>query len=361
MAGDLNPSDELAGFGRRFVPRIDRFLSAFYRSKIDASDHSFMKDLYSELGKYTAREGKRIRPLLVILGYLGYGGRVSGTGEIVKFASAVELMHSMLLVQDDIIDRSPLRRGEKSFHVVLSEKYAGLTGNDSLGSDIALVLADVMFSNALQIVYSARAGKGARDRFVRIFADTYETTAFGQVLDSLNSLPAAIAPRNEVPGLISTMKTAYYTVYYPLLMGCALAGGDSDSEKNLIREFSLPLGLAFQIRDDIFGIFGNDSDTGKPSDSDIREGKLTQLIQDASDSLEGAERERFISAFTSREKSGRDVEYVRSMVRESGALDRARKTHAGLVARADSLAATLNFSPEYAPVLAGVIGMVREL
>ena len=137
--------------------------------------------------------------LLSSLGYLGYGGKKSAAGEMVKFASAVELMHSMLLVQDDIIDRSPLRRGEKSLHVVLSEKYRGLTGNDSLGSDIALVMADVMFSNALRIIYSARTGSRSRERFIRIFADTYERTAFGQVLDSLNSLPVSIEPMNGVP------------------------------------------------------------------------------------------------------------------------------------------------------------------
>jgi geranylgeranyl diphosphate synthase, type I len=361
MPGDTDSSRALAGFSGDFVPQIDSFLAAFYRERIESSDYPFMKDLYCELGKYAAREGKRIRPLLVILGYLGYGGKKSAAGETVKFASAVELMHSMLLVQDDIIDRSPLRRGEKSLHVVFSEKYRGLTGNDGLGSDIALVMADVMFSNALRIISSARTGNRSRERFIRIFADTYERTAFGQVLDSLNSLPVSIEPMNGVPRLIGTMKTAYYTVYYPLLMGCSLAGKDSDSEKERIRDFALPLGLAFQVRDDILGMFGNDRDTGKPSDSDIREGKLTQLVQGASDSLQGAERERFIAAFTAREKSGADIEYIRAMVRESGALDRARLTHSELVARAEALAARLRFRRACVPVLNGVIGMVRDI
>jgi geranylgeranyl diphosphate synthase type I len=320
-----------------------------------------MAELYAELSRYCTRPGKRIRPLLVILGYLGYGGRSSKLSEIIRFAAAVELMHSMLLVQDDIIDQSPLRRGDASLHVLLADRYRQSSHNENLGSDLAMVLADVLFSNALEIIHSTRIGSRRRNLFMDIFARTYETTAFGQMLDSLNSLPRRMAPLNETPRLIGTMKTAYYTVYYPLLMGCALAGSYTSARDHALREFSLPLGLAFQVRDDILGVFGSETETGKPNDSDIREGKLTQLVQDAADALQGARRDRFIAAFTAARKSAGDVAFVREMIASSGALDRARGHHGMLIAQCEKSLDALGFRRSHAPVLRGVVDQVRAL
>jgi len=348
-------------FSADFAKRIDSCLHDFFEGKKANADYPFITDLYCELQKYCSREGKRIRPLLVLLGFWGYGGGTSLLPEIVRFSSAVELMHSMLLVQDDIIDRSPLRRGEKSLHLVFSDKYRGLTHNENLGSDIALVLADILFSNAIEIILSARVKRTVRDEFMRIFSSTYETTAFGQVLDSLNSLPCSITPMNGTPRLISTMKTAYYTVYYPLLMGYVLTGKKAAAVKESIREFALPLGMAFQVRDDILGIFGSENDIGKPSDSDIREGKLTLLIQETADSLPGDKREQFVTVFTAKQKSADDIQMIRDMVRESGALEKARKKHGELINQSEGMLCRLGLHQRALPVMQGVIDLVREI
>jgi geranylgeranyl diphosphate synthase type I len=144
-------------------------------------------------------------------------------------------------------------------------------------------------------------------------------------------------------------------------MGYVLTGKKTAAVKETIREFALPLGMAFQVRDDILGIFGSEKDIGKPSDSDIREGKLTLLIQDTADSLSGDKREQFINVFTGKEKSADDIEMIRDMVRESGALEKARKKHGELINQSEGMLFRLGLHRRALPVLQGVIDLVREI
>jgi geranylgeranyl diphosphate synthase type I len=160
---------------------------------------------------------------------------------------------------------------------------------------------------------------------------------------------------------IISMKTAYYTFYYPMLMGYVLSGKDDDGEKENIRKFALPLGSAFQIRDDIIGVFGKVEDTGKPNDSDILEGKMTILVQKTLEKLKGADKKRFRSLITARKKSKADVNTIRKMIVGSGGLDASLGLHARFIEESVENLGKLTLSKNSGNIFGGIIRKVNEI
>lgn len=360
MSTEKSPVERFQSFSDAYMPRIDDFIREYFGDRSAAADLPEISEMYAYLAEYCSREGKRVRPLVMLLAYFGYGGDRNSV-DVIKIAAVLEMMHSFLLIQDDIIDRSDLRRGGKALHLICGDRYGGGSHNPEIGSHLALILADVLFSVAVGIIARADVPPGAKDRFMKIFADTYEITSWGQALDILNSASRTMASPGETAVRIATMKTAYYTVLYPMLMGHALAGGDPDAEEGLIGEFSLPLGLSFQIRDDILGIFGKEEATGKPSDSDILEGKRTLLVDGALERLEGTGLERFMALFTKKDKTSGDIDAIRTMIRDSGSLDAARRRHGELIDRSRNGLARLNIDGDCRAVLGGLVDLIAKI
>lgn len=359
MASATTALDQYNAFSKTYAPRVETVMSEYFDGRIRGASMPMVKQMFQDLREYCSRDGKRVRPLIMILAYFGYGG--AHGHEVERIAVALELLHASLLVQDDIIDRSPLRRGGKSMHLLCGEKYRGATRNQEVGRDIALILSDVLFANALEIISAADFSPKIRTGFLRIFSDALEITAWGQILDIMNShLKKVPAPR-ETAQQIATMKTAYYTVYYPLLMGYALAGRKSEKEKKLIRDFALPLGLAFQLRDDILGVFGSDKSTGKPSDSDILEGKITLLVDCTIRNLKNADRTHFISLFTGARKDRATVEKIRSMIKKSGSLEEVREHHWELIEESRQALSRLNLKDEYRANMLGLMSVISSI
>ena len=347
-------------FSNEYVPLVDMSMHGFLEAKKKDARLPLIGEMYGLLDEYCCREGKRVRPLIMLISCFGYQ-RGKKRGEAVKIASVIEMMHSFLLIQDDIIDRSDLRRGGESLHVACARRYGGNSHNRNIGSDIALVLADILFAAAVEIIAGSRVPPRVKDRFLGIFSSTYEVTAWGQVLDILNSHSKKIENPADAAITVATMKTAYYTVYYPMLMGYALAGGNADSEMELIRDFSLPLGLAFQIRDDLLGVFGSKEAMGKPSNSDIMEAKVTILVNTTLEKLGRRDRKKFIGLFTKNKKTLRDVETIRRMIISSGSREAVLDRHRELVEQSRRLLARLKLSEEYRESLAGLVELVAEI
>jgi geranylgeranyl diphosphate synthase, type I len=326
-------------FQKSYAPRIDASIRSFFRKKRGAAHLEFMRDIYDDLQEYCLRDGKRIRPLVLLASFLGFSrGRTAPAGGVIKVGAALELMHAFLLVQDDIIDKSRTRRGGDALHVVCERRFGARSANPLVGSDVALVAGDVLFSNALQMISGAGiAGKNIGP-LLEYFGNTYEYTAWGQIYDSLNSMPADLAASMDSALDIGTLKTAYYTAYYPMVMGYVLTGGREKKRLRLIRDAAIPMGLAFQLRDDILGVFGDTKKTGKSADSDIREGKMTALVTHTLRNTDDATGKEFSGLFLKREKSGSDISRIRAIMRSSGApeavrmmvMDNARKATRGL-------------------------------
>ncbi len=359
-----NPTPQARLFNRfaeKYSPRIDLSIEKYFAGKKKGAEHAFMAGIWSDLAEYCLRPGKRVRPLVLIAAYRGYGGEASSIKETVAIASSLEIMHSFLLIQDDIIDRSDVRRGGGAFHLLMQRRFAGLTRNSGIGSDIALVAADVLFCDALQIILDAKITGVARESFLRLFARTYERTAWGQILDIVNTMPLRLEAGDTAAREIGMMKTAYYTVYYPLLMGCALAGADSARERRCIGRFALPLGHAFQVRDDILGVYGDKMEMGKSSDSDIIEGKKTVLVQNTVERLDARERKRFEALFTKARKTRADLARIRTVMQESGALAASVEMHRRLIDEAVRAAPLLGMNGEGRDVFLGLCAAIGAL
>jgi geranylgeranyl diphosphate synthase type I len=221
------------------------------------------------------RGGKRLRGALVMTGYEMCGGRDAQM--IVRAATAIEMVHASLLILDDIQDRSSLRRGKPTVHEMLKayHKEQGFRGDAAhTGTSLALNAALTSCHAAQMLIAGLQVDPLLRSNALGIIAHAIMTTAHGQTLDFIQE----IAGDSTMESIEHTMewKTAYYTVLNPLCVGMVLAGAgcvDTDA----IRDYALHTGKAFQITDDIIGIFGNQQQTGKSAMDDMREGKQTLL------------------------------------------------------------------------------------
>ncbi len=351
----------LADFSGYYTPRIDACIKEFFNMKMKQATLPFMSECYSHLCEFCLRDGKRIRPLLFIASYRGYKRLFPPARDIISFACAIEIMHAFLLIHDDIIDRSELRRGGKTLHVIAEDTYQEYSLNRNIGNDIAIVLGDILYSNCIEIISTVRINAKIKNRFLQIFANTYEKTGWGQILDSLNTMPRELDAGSDIPSKISELKTAYYTIFYPILMGYVLSGRNNTSEIEAIERFALPLGMAFQYRDDILGTFETDNNTGKSSESDIQEGKFTLLIRETIGGLNSKEKADFSKLFMKRKKSKRDIKRIRAYITATGAFDYVKEQHRDHVHLSMKRLRELNIRKKSREVMNGFIELIDSL
>lgn len=222
-----------------------------------------------------SRGGKRIRGALTILGYEMSGGK--NTKMIVQVARAIEMIHAYILIIDDIQDRSPMRRGDKSAHKKLSEYHSEneLAGNsDHFGMSIAINSALSGMHAAQMILASVDIAEDLRLKIISILNRTMAITVHGQTNDIFNEVSDEVS--EEDLNRVLKWKTAYYTLLNPLHVGMVLAGADCHVT-DAITDYAVNTGIAFQITDDIISVFSEENHTGKNPMDDIKEGKKTIL------------------------------------------------------------------------------------
>ncbi|HPZ16903.1 MAG TPA: polyprenyl synthetase family protein [Fervidobacterium sp.] len=301
----------MKGFSNQsFVEKIDKSIGIIIDELIDISpEHT--KHLIEGLKEFVLRPGKRIRPVLLILSYQGYGG--SNIDDAILFGSAIEIMHSFLLVHDDIVDESEIRRGEPTLHKL----YEGTYKRQKLGKDLALTVGDIVAFYVIRIIGKLDVGVDVLKRLIRVFSDCYVKTGYGQLLDILYSSNIdQDVLRTNIPEEICLLKTAYYTFVYPMLFGYILSGSEKGEEKKIV-SLGEKIGVAFQYRDDLYGIFGGEA----KSANDISEGKYTVLVKKAAECLEPKEQAKFISILNKHDKSESDIKYVKSIIINSGSVE----------------------------------------
>lgn len=249
-----------------------------------------------------AAGGKRLRPAFCYWGYRSAGGR--DRLEILNAAAALELLHTFAIVHDDIMDVAPERRGVPSVYAEHGVDFALLVG------DLALVLADDLFMNAGFPPDVTARGFGCYSRM-------RQEVIAGQFLD----LQAARTPdvTEDQARRIAVLKSGRYSVEEPLFIGAVLAGASEELIDGL-RRFAHPLGEAFQLRDDLLGTFGASATTGKPVDSDIRQGKRNILYAKALAASTAEERTFLLAHWGGGgELDDAQVDRLRAIVERSGA------------------------------------------
>ncbi|WP_166972377.1 polyprenyl synthetase family protein [Brevibacterium atlanticum] len=235
------------------------------------------------------RGGKRIRPVLLWWGFQLAGGRLSNDGDrsaanvtgLAQAAGSLELLHAAALIHDDVIDHSDTRRGHPSLHRQFEARHGsrGLEGDaESFGVSASIVIGDICLALSEELFERAQETLGGNTRARELRGTVRRDVMVGQYLDVLAEvIPLDDARIGERAWEVLSFKSAKYSVEQPLLLGAALAGAENDLLDE-ISDFGLPLGQAFQLRDDVLGIAGDPQATGKPAGDDIREGKRTVLI-----------------------------------------------------------------------------------
>ncbi|MGV0791035.1 bifunctional (2E,6E)-farnesyl/geranyl diphosphate synthase [Mycolicibacterium sp. XJ1819] len=250
-------------------------------------DCAYMGADYGEftaaLEEFVVRGGKRLRPAFA---YWGWRAVVDRPGDVVdpdalRLFSALELLHACALIHDDVIDASATRRGMPTVHRLFADRHRAHDwhgSSEQFGMSAAILLGDLALVWADDIVATAELPDAARHRVQHIWAAIRTEVLGGQYLDI-----AAEASRAESVASAMTVniyKTASYTISRPLQLGAA-AAADRPEVQAAFHELGTNLGVAFQLRDDVLGVFGDPLVTGKPSGDDLRSGKRTVLLAEA--------------------------------------------------------------------------------
>jgi geranylgeranyl diphosphate synthase type I len=224
--------------------------------------------------------GKRLRAAFCYWGWRGAGGE--DCPQILAAAAALELLHSSALVHDDVMDGSDSRRGQPSLHRQYANRHAeqGWHGSpEAFGAAVAILLGDLLLAWTDQMFQSSGLPAEALRRGQPVLDLMRTEVMAGQYLDLLGQAAGDVTLASALR--VVEYKTAKYTIERPLQLGAALAGGTGPARSTgaaTATAYGLPLGVAFQLRDDILGLFGDPAQTGKPSGDDVREGKRTVLL-----------------------------------------------------------------------------------
>ncbi|MGB3302296.1 MAG: polyprenyl synthetase family protein [Gordonia sp. (in: high G+C Gram-positive bacteria)] len=312
---------------------VDEVLAEFFasnRSTIDAI-YPVVAEAGDVLADFVLSGGKRVRPLFVFAGW--QCGPPPGTGTVgnteemaLRLGAAIELIQACALIHDDILDRSDTRRGQPTVHRQFEATHVarGFAGDAAhYGVSAAILLGDLALAWADDLVHGIGPNPNGwaqlepLPRPVGVLWSQMRTEVLGgQLLDITNessgdeSVTAAYR--------VMEYKTAAYTVARPLQIGAALAGA-GESVLTALRRIGIDLGVAFQLRDDVLGVFGDPDETGKPSGDDLIEGKRTALLAEGLQrtSAEGAE---LLRAHIGRELSADEIAAARGVLVDSGAL-----------------------------------------
>lgn len=282
MAGTAPES--LRQLAKRVDERLDEFLAA-ERDRWSAMDSELAQPI-DEIRRLVLSGGKRLRPAFCHWGYVGAGGADHDQIDI-DAGAAFELMHAFALFHDDVMDDAASRRNQPTTHTVAAAEHAekGWAGESRrFGEGVAILVGDLAF------VYADQLLEEATPQAAKIWNELRIELNIGQYLDILGG----VSRTREVvkADRICRYKSGKYTIERPLHLGAVLAAPDrADELLPHLSNYGLPLGDAFQMRDDVMGAFGDEEVTGKPVGGDLIEGKPTPLLARATRRATDAERE----------------------------------------------------------------------
>ena len=260
------------------------------------------------------RGGKRVRGALAMESYYLHGGTNEATA--LGAARVIELVQTCLLIMDDIQDHSALRRGGPTVHTQLAEVYGTAYG-------VGQALNAVMLANqrAMSELLALDGSDTAKNQAASLLSNNISTTIIGQINDIYNQAVHQQATRQAIIDTL-TWKTAYYSFISPLELGACLAGQNKLGAR--LQQYALNAGLAFQIHDDILGVFGS-LELGKSADDDIREGKATLLTAYAYEHATATQHQHLGDILGKQAASAQECNTVRAIFEATGALAFAKK------------------------------------
>ncbi|WP_405965514.1 polyprenyl synthetase family protein [Streptomyces sp. NBC_00723] len=270
----------------RLKEPVEQVLNSFLGQKAaSTTDEGRLPNLAEPLQDFLAAGGKRIRPVLAMVGWHA-AGATGNPRTAHHLAASLELFHAFALIHDDVMDRSTTRRGQPTVHCAQADQYeqrppgamsrrlAG-TSADRFGEGAAILIGDLALVWSDELLHAGHPTADQLAHVLPLLDEMRTEVTLGQYLDLAHTGYAS--PDVETALTVIRYKTAKYTVERPLHLGAALTGADQTLLEAL-SAYAIPLGEAFQLRDDLLGVFGDPALTGKPAMDDLREGKATVLI-----------------------------------------------------------------------------------
>lgn len=312
-----------------FDSRIEHLVTDYCAMHGSPQSDDVLKEVTAQAAT-SSRGGKRLRAMLLLETYdaardESRAEHQTGASDdaAADVACAIEIFQTAALVHDDIIDDSDMRRGLPAAHKALSRAV----GSPSMGRGLAIMLGDLLATASVDVAHRAsRSFPESRDALMDIFLRMHREVEVGQFMDlavetiSLDD-PAALRDSAE---RTYRWKTASYTTIAPIELGLVCAGADARTAHDAALAIGEPLGVAFQINDDLIDVIGSSKSTGKPVGGDIREGKRTMLLADALDGADESDRRHLVESYASADESGRDVERITGIFKRSGAIAASR-------------------------------------
>jgi geranylgeranyl diphosphate synthase type I len=313
------------------LPRVTTWDPAPFRDQVQQVLDAFLDEREAELAplgpdagrliaeaRTSVRGGKRFRAAFCHWGHRAVRPEPADPTALARACASLEMLHASALVHDDFMDASDTRRGRPATHRAFDAEHrtAGWRGDpEQYGAAAAILLGDLLLGWAGDLLRHSGFGPDEVAPGLDLFERCRTEVIAGQFLDV--SVQARGHADVDTAMTVLRYKSAKYSIERPLHVGAALAGADDDRIEQLSR-FGLPLGEAFQLRDDLLGVFGDPAETGKPAGDDLVEGKRTVLVALALDAAPRAAAERLDGALGT-PLSEADVDELRSIIDASGA------------------------------------------
>lgn len=337
----------LSSYKKETKPLFEEF---FQRKKEKARDFgAIQEEVVDKLASF-CQKGKMLRGALVMLGYETFEGKQRQT--VLAPSVGYEILASAFLIHDDIMDRTKLRREEITFHHFYAQKK-----DSHYGEAMALLVGNLAYilAGQLQTDLQNPIPEKWRNLATNHIYNIVENTLYGQISD-INQTDLSSLTEEKVLETLKN-KTAYYSCSGPLELGGILAGKPLESLKSL-EKYGIPIGLAFQIQDDILGIFGKEKTFGKPVDADIKDGKVTLLSFYAFQKANEEERKDLRKFYGNPKIGDFEAQIIRQIFRKTGAEEKARIAAEKLVNEGKKAISEITTNPFYQKIFSQIAEFV---
>ena len=295
-----------------YKEKINTCLKKFLDRKLeeDGKYSNEIRNLIENVIEYNLRGGKRIRPVTIIFAYKSFEDK--DDDRIIDAAISLELMQAFLLIHDDIMDKSDLRRGGETIHKIYEKKY----GKD-FGVSMAILAGDLLCSYTYDCITESNFDNLQKVNAIKYLSWIINREVYGQTIDII---PGFENLSEKDIWKIYELKTATYTMQGPIYLGCVLANAPIEKIKKL-QEYAHNLGIAFQIQDDLNGIFCSIDKLGKPNNCDINEGKKTLIIVKTLELCNKEDKEFLLNNYGKQNIDQESIEKIGKIIKNCGAYD----------------------------------------
>ena len=295
---------------------LQRFIAQESKSLLEIGDE--LSAVSNAMERYVLAGGKRLRPLFAYVGYLGSGKEINQNH--IAALTSLELIHVCALMHDDLMDGSDTRRGAPSLHREFEALHRknSLNGRpDQFGAAAAILLGDLALVWSAKMFHESGITKEELLAALKVYDDLRVELMAGQYLDVFEQTKHSSSIERSMK--IARFKSGKYTIERPLHFGAALSG--TTQLFTSYSNYGLPLGEAFQLRDDVLGVFGESAQTGKPSGDDLLEGKRTALIAKTFELSKPNQAMVISSVLGNKGAAPAEIEKAKEIIQETGALD----------------------------------------